>query len=908
MRPLRLTISGFGPYAGETTLDLDRLGAEGLYLICGDTGAGKTSIFDAITYALYGSASGPNRDKPELLRSLYADPATPTRVELLFTCGGREYTVSRNPKYTRAHKKSSGKTAEEKAAATLIRPNGDPVTGEDVTPAIEKIIGLDKDQFSRIAMIAQGEFLKLLLAGTKERKEILRHLFHTERYERLQNRLAEKNAEQDQIYKQLLAENKRHTEALRIPEGEELSPVEDERPAQLGRWIAGDEAALASAEQALAQLRQQDKELHLRLKQAEERDRNKQRLEDLLRQLSEKEKREQQAAEALDTQLALQPKQDDLRRQIADITESLPRYDELADLRREEKALTAGVDTAVRQQSRDQNTLEQLRSQLAEKKKTLQTLADAGVRTEQLKNRLEQLQQRQTALDKLSTHVKERQKQETDLAEKQRLYEQLAETDDAMQRQLQDMESRFLNGQAGLLAVTLREGEPCRVCGSTHHPHPAPLAQDVPDQQALEEHRKDAERTHQKRIDDAAALSSLRGSLDAINRQLNEQAAALLGDCAGTLTGALAAAAEELAHQLSACREELDREQKRTELKTRLEQDIPAQEQDVSHRAEALSALQEDIAQRQMKAALAQQNRKALADSLPCPDRSAAVASLQALKKELQGLEQALTDARSALESERSALDTLRGQIHTLREQCSRYPATDTEAERAALQALQADIVRQEALAEELRSRLQDNRRLKDALAQTAAALREAERRLIWLSSLADSARGKVSGRRMELETYVQQAYFDRVLARANHRLRIMSANQYELVRSDRTSGTNIGLDLDVKDYHNGTRRSVKTLSGGESFLASLALALGLSDEIQSSAGGIQLETMFVDEGFGSLDEETLSLALQALSSLAESGRLVGIISHVGQLKQRIDKQIRVTKDRSGGSRAEIIV
>ena len=274
-------------------------------------------------------------------------------------------------------------------------------------------------------------------------------------------------------------------------------------------------------------------------------------------------------------------------------------------------------------------------------------------------------------------------------------------------------------------------------------------------------------------------------------------------------------------------------------------------------------------------------------------------------------LQKALEQAQKAYQMGKATADTLRGQIQGYQEQLRQAEPIDLELERAKRKTLSVEIARLSEGLTELAARIRCNQTALEHLKEQSGDLEETEKKWTWVRALSNTANGNISGEeKIMLETYVQMTYFDRIIARANTRFMVMSGGQYELKRriEAENNRSQSGLELDVIDHYNGTERSVNSLSGGETFKASLSLALGLSDEIQSSAGGIRLDTMFVDEGFGSLDEESLQQAMRALSSLTEGNRLVGIISHVAELKEKIDKQIFVTKDRSGGSRAEIRV
>ena len=296
---------------------------------------------------------------------------------------------------------------------------------------------------------------------------------------------------------------------------------------------------------------------------------------------------------------------------------------------------------------------------------------------------------------------------------------------------------------------------------------------------------------------------------------------------------------------------------------------------------------------------------------LPFSDRVLAEREMQTREAARAALQKALEQAQKAYQMGKATADTLRGQIQGYQEQLRQAEPIDLELERAKRKTLSVEIARLSEGLAELAARIRCNQTALEHLKEQSGDLEETEKKWTWVRALSNTANGNISGEeKIMLETYVQMTYFDRIIARANTRFMVMSGGQYELKRriEAENNRSQSGLELDVIDHYNGTERSVNSLSGGETFKASLSLALGLSDEIQSSAGGIRLDTMFVDEGFGSLDEESLQQAMRALSSLTEGNRLVGIISHVAELKEKIDKQIFVTKDRSGGSRAEIRV
>lgn len=477
---------------------------------------------------------------------------------------------------------------------------------------------------------------------------------------------------------------------------------------------------------------------------------------------------------------------------------------------------------------------------------------------------------------------------------------------EAVRDRAQRQERLFLDAQAGLLAQSLQEGVPCPVCGAPHHPVPAPLPEAAPTQAALQALQKEAAAA--ERLAGEASLAAGRAAerLEQLQAQYARRA------------GVLLQVGETLECALTQTRTQWEeRERRRMELEAqaaehkRLEETLPQQERMWEQCRNAQQALEQEVLRLHLAAQQLERDRSALAQTLEFDSQAEAQQYTEGLRQKKERFARREEETRQAWEACRRELEEHETRARTLETQLRETPAPERkalEAEQAALQARQREL-REER--EHTAACLLADRSVRDALAGQTGALAKAEREWSWVKALSDTANGTLSGKeKIMLETYVQSACFDRVLRRSNLRLMVMSGGQYELKRRRTADNqrSQSGLELDVIDHYNGSERSVKTLSGGESFKAALALALGLSDEIQSSAGGIQLDAMFVDEGFGSLDEESLQQALRALGDLSAGNRLVGVISHVAELKERIERQVIVKKDGSGGSRVEIVV
>ena len=939
MRPNKLKISAFGPYGDVVELDMDKLGGSGLYLITGDTGAGKTTIFDAITYALYGEASGKYRE-PSMLRSQYARPETPTEVELVFTYDGRQYTIRRNPEYQRPAKKGGGMTVQ-KADAELIYPDGRVVTRtRDVNSAVRDILGIDRGQFAQIAMIAQGDFLRLLLAETKERQAIFREIFQTGLYQTLQDRLRDESSALSREYEAKKRSIEQYIAGAQC--GEKDRALLEE--AQAGRLPLGEVMALLekiaaqdrAAEQLLAErtadIHRALDEVNANLARAAEYQKMETALAEAEKRRAAADKKLAAQTKVLEEQQARQEQREGLDREIAGLEAAFADYDAL-DQRCEQLA------ALEKQHQKDSGDLESSRLRLQKAQSCIQqwtsqreALEGAGEERERLRRERDGLQGRLDSLDALHRQLQEYRRDCRQLQSAQDAYRDAAAQAARLRDDYERKNRLFLSEQAGILAETLRPGMPCPVCGAVEHPQPARKAEQAPSEAALRQAQEVFEKSRLAEQNASVKAGQIKGNADARRENLEQQAQKLLEAVKGaqspllTQTGQVleealhdlgnaASGLQRLQKQHAAAIEEFDRQIKaeeerikqRAELdallpkakkeQEKIENSIAQLDKAVNTAAGQMDSLQAEIESYQVK--------------LDFPGRSEAESYRDGLVQKQAAMRRALESARSAHAGAERELAALAGQTAQLQSQLAAAPPIDRQGE----------LDRRAALTEE-RSRIagkQKTYQIRIAANETAlenirAATDESaalEERLTWMTALHNTASGKISGKKVMLETYIQTSCFDRIIARANVRFLVMSNAQFELVRRRKADNNQSqgGLELDVIDHHNGTVRSVKTLSGGESFLASLSLALGLSDEIQSAAAkGVRLDTMFVDEGFGSLDEESLRQAVKALAGLSEGNRLVGVISHVGGLKERIDKQIVITKGAGGQRRVAMTV
>ena len=946
LRPLKLTMSAFGPYAGSTEVDFTRLGERGLYLITGDTGAGKTTIFDAITFALYGEASGEIRES-SMLRSKYADAKTPTFVELIFALGGKEYRVRRNPEYERPKARGEGFTLQ-KSDAELVLPDGKVIARQrEVNQQIVEILDIDRSQFTRIAMIAQGDFRKLLFASTEERKKIFQKLFHTHLYQSLQDELKRASGQLRKQFEGASASLDQYAEGiLCAPDDPLQDQVQKAREHQitvakiaelLKQLIDSDRMSESGLEQQEKDLSEKISSSDKTLTVAAEQKKQKVSLASAKAQQQHEIDRASVCQEALKKAKLQQPKIEELTQKAADLKAQIPEYERLDELISEVKEVSRKRSEYQRDLKYKSEKLESLQSTLHAQKQELGSLQDAGEQEAKLTAQRDKMQQRAEGLDGLQMEFAHLQQIDKKLSRAQQEYRAIQEAAEKSQASYDHMRKAYLDEQAGILAQDLTDGQACPVCGATHHPHPANISTEAPTKEQLEQAEELADQSAKKASDASRKAGELRGRLEGKKQLVMKTASELLGDgcydsmdtglavgndseeiagsgiCAASdfsnIQEMLEARQQEMKAALEALQEELKETAKRRKRRDELGLQIPETEAKIGQTEAALQELKAVEASLTARQEAAEKQRDVLQEKLAYPDKSEAEAAIRNLVKEQKALADDIAGAEEACHESEKTLAALEATIAEAQRQLAEHDDVDFESEEKRRKSLADEMQVISSRRQEIHARVAANQTTLEKIQERQAQLEEVETRWRWVKALADTAGGTLAGKeKIMLETYVQMAYFDRIIARANVRFLVMSGGQYELKRRREAENnrSQSGLELDVVDHYNGSQRSVKTLSGGESFKASLSLALGLSDEIQASAGGIRLDTMFVDEGFGSLDEESLQQAMESLAGLADGNRLVGIISHVPELKQRIEKQILVRKNRSGGSFVEV--
>ena len=926
MKPLKLTMSAFGSYAGKNVIDFTGQ-QQGIFLITGDTGAGKTTIFDAITYALYNQTSGGERNG-NMMRSQYAQPETETYVELEFLYRGQTYRVRRNPDYKITKTLKNGKIREQKVphSVELTLPDGTvfPEKKNATDAKIIEILGLTADQFSQIVMIAQGDFLKLLYTKSDERKMIFSKLFRTDIYWKIQENLRRKSMEMDErIQENDRAFEQEKSRIIPLPESEEL-PLDElvERLRErLKDALKEQNLRRANVEElnkkitkyeeinklfvSLEKIRQTGKELEARQAESKER---RQQIENArkadkvlvaeqqnLRQQQEVEQSAQAIAKMTETLANDQEMFESLKTQLQEVEAIKKR--EAADLQKKMLALEQSFPS-----------YEALQNARSEEQQAKKVWEDLGKTSE------ESFHKKEAGIAAL----KEQQKRQEQVVEQtKKNWEQTSLSASESAKHYEHMYEAFLKEQAGILAENLSAGCPCPVCGSTVHPDPAKLSDHAVTELEVEQAKKTRAAAEEKRDLAYAAFEAEKTEKQKLAQAVEKEEADFV--LAQTIAKQQRKEAEQnyvslqkIAEQireklvypsLAEAKKQYAAMQKALEA---AEQEIERKRQKVSELAEAMNTLKGQK--------LAEEENQKTAKKLAVKTEKEYAKLLEKsgfVSEETYHLAILPERSRSKLEREEKEYESqcLRQQSEQklLEKQVSGKTYTDTTELNEQLKAEKQALKEAEKTYMELHTAYENDRSVLQNCAVYLEKGKKLESEDQVIKSLSKTANGRLSGSaKIDFETYIQRQYFKQIIHEANKRLLTMSNHQFILkLKEEANTGrkTNEGLDLSVYSLVTDSERDVKTLSGGESFLAALAMALGLSDIVERSAGAIHPDMMFIDEGFGSLDAQSRQQAIEVLAELAGDSRMVGIISHVTELKEQIDRKLVVSRT-DKGSRA----
>lgn len=873
MKPVELRISGWGPYKELQTIDFTRMEERGLFLITGATGAGKTTIFDAIMYALYGCMSGEVREKGSV-RSDFAKPDTPTFVELSMTHKGESYHIYRNPEYLRPRKRKGADGKEltkEKEKAILTLPDGSSVEGSsEVTRKIEELLCLDYRQFKQISMIAQGEFTKLLTASSQEKTKIFRQIFDTGLYERIAQLLKERS---NAIYKEV--SGYRH----KMDEDVELYHPLEESAEVFATLVQGEaydyEAVLAFLKEEKKRIGKEEKEVLAQYQKLEER------------------------TLVLNGKLVEAQKAAELQKSLERETERKQLLDHRKEEMQQKEILLWKADRAgeIRQQ---ELLCEESAKQIDKIKQQIRHLQEeTGLREQQILS-LQKLPEYQADFEaacelkeKLSEQERESEhniklcKQlEAQLKQLQEVYLKLEQEELFARQTYEETEHRYRHNLAGILSSELEENRPCPVCGSLHHPAPAAVTEEHLTREKVDQAKKTWLQKQEKTMHQHGETMAARGKAE----QAKEKGGEIL-----KAIGQMQEQMDQLPGEIKVLLSKYTRKSFEGELNRLLQLRVERAE-----KQEQIGNLQDELQKGQELFREREEERDILLTKYGFASREEYQGSLLS-KEQIEAGKRELQDYEKNCRANEELLQHLKEQVQEL-----------VLADPVKLKEELKEALEEKRAVQQMLSKKQESWNLTErtyiSLKTKLAGLKETMERYTLVKGLDDLANGN-NKKRLVFEQYVLISCFEEILYAANLRLQTMSAGRYELrrVRGIVDARSKDNLEMEVLDYYTGKYRSVKTLSGGESFKVSLSLALGMSDVIQAQSGGIRVETMFIDEGFGTLDGESLDQACLVLQGLTESNRLIGLISHVPELSEKIPDQIRIHKTNTG-SYAEVVI
>ena len=1026
MKPISLTIEAFGPYRDSVTLDFSALQDHSMFLISGPTGAGKTSILDAMVYALYGEPSGEVR-KTDAIRSDFAEPERMTRVDFSFAIGEAQYRVERLPKQLVAKKRGTGMREQNASATVYEMKDGEwkviATSAAAIRDTIQRIIGFRKDQFLQVVLLPQGEFRKLLVASTSEREELLHTLFRTELYRRLQDALKSaydeaKSGIEENITKQsALLQSIPHDEEIPVLTIEHVRELLKDREPHRDTLVVERDKAVDVVDQfntlrnewaLYNQVQQSLIEATNKLDLVKEREKERSSLNEkvqfltgltpsyeLYKQLGDKQavlktlkttlsdakksveaatQHESKCTEVYETLESQAETMQAKRTTLAQLQQQAEQFNELVVLNKELSALNSQLETQDREKSEaklqvQHKLVADLEAALVEARKQFQANSKALESISHIQEQLSQLQ-------RYSELLAEKQKAQNDIDAKEGSLAILDESVKNSTVQLERLEHLMAEGRAFELVHLVVDNEPCPVCGSTEHPQLASKPELYPTKEEVEEARAVRDGALQKRASEIGQKETLSIRLHELDEQVKDQVSKLKSSIDNFSENAFDSIQQGLAsqmEQLTALRRDTEQ---LTKIITKNEHDLVEAKGTLSKLEIGHNELLKNLHDLEVQISSLQAKIDGVSKTLPTTDLDAWHEQIESLETEINTYDEQLKVCKSSLDAAKEqlnakrgrleilftqvqeetknldgfyqeyvkslqsisvseddfidalgdykALDTFRTELHALDEAFSTAQAVYDAALKHAQSVIKpSDTVSDEVYntAVEKRDNLvgslaawdKETKHIETTLAsleELEKAMGEAREEITFLSRLNDLANGGEQGfKNVTFERYVLGAILDEVVYAANLRLQKMSRSRYSLERSDYTGGGRgkQGLDLAVMDAFTGQSRPANTLSGGETFLASMALALGLADVIQSYAGGIHMDTMFIDEGFGTLDPDTLELAMETLVQLQSSGRLIGMISHVPELKTRIPAHLEVTRG-DDGSTAKFVI
>lgn len=915
MKPCKLIMNAFGSYADETVIDFELFGDNGLYLITGDTGAGKTTVFDAISYALYGGASGSYRNNSRLLRSDFADEDNKTFVELNFLNNGEKYTIRRECGYKKQTKSGNYTDVSEQAFLTL--PQGTVISGKNaVDEEIKNILGIEKNQFSQIVMIAQGEFQKLLTAQTVERMAIFRKIFNTHFYVNFQEKLKQKSknayVELQEVKKSIFQYindivinddfPELQTEINSILQNENLY-ISENFLDLLKESIKKDETLNKHLKKNSDNLNKQKETTIKELQQAITVEKTSIELEELNKKLLTLNNDIEKNNKLFEEEKGKENERTELFTLINAIKDDFGKYEKLTQYEKDFSSEKTSYDNENNKLLSMKEIYNKKCCEYNNNKAELEKLIDVDLLIERNKTQIETTKSNIETATKLTekyddflTSKKKYDRETCELKKLQKEYEQKQTNADVIFK-------KYTANIAGILAKDLKENEQCPVCGSKHHPSPATGNDENITKEDYEKAKNELTSVQDRNIKQAQKVSSLKAELNLTEKQLTDELFAkfqLKDISKAEIT--LSSYIKELSIFLKNLSEEERSLNKKSTRKKELDKAIKEFDTDKKKNEELISSKEKEIMDINIKINEIKANINSIKQILKYSSEKEARNAFEENTKKLSEMNKKLAELEKEQNNLNNKLVEINTKINEKKESLKDIEFYSKEALEEQKSKLENDIKNIEEEKNTVYFRHETNNKLYSDISKQYEKLNKISERAGILDNLSRTANGELKGKlRISFENYVLSSYFNMILIAANKRLKDMTSGQYELKRSDKKSGTaQTGLDLDVFDSYTGKERNITTLSGGESFKAALALALGLSDTVQRQSGGIKVDTMFIDEGFGSLDSDSLSQTMKILSELSGNKTLIGIISHVGELREQIDKKIIVTKTQKG--------
>lgn len=890
MKPIKLKMSAFGPYKDVTEIDFTKLGSNGLFLITGDTGAGKTTIFDAIVYALFGCLSGSNR-KVSSIRSNFAKNNVETYVEFEFSHKEKMYTIRRNPQYERAKKNKEGTT--KNVADAYIEYDGKNISGmNSVNEKVEEILGINAKQFKQISMLAQNEFLKILLAESKDRTEIFRKIFDTNIYNTITKILVEKTKEIEKEVDDLkisFITNKnnilwKNETSLDQIKDKDLNQIQIERILE----TLSEEVKVngQDKEKMSSKMRQIEIQTNKKIAELENIQEENHKIEHF-HQLKEKEKELNQKREYYQKEEEIINKNQKILEVI------LP--------------LESNLETIQKNKLENKCILENYFLEKKELEIKLEEMKCNEERIKELKDNYDNFTKNKLELEALNEQKEKVENIKTiELEKEQEIehYNQLKQEYQILKQNYLIEETKFFEEQAGILASKLKENCPCPVCGSLEHPNIAQKSDSLLTKEDLDKLNQQVKIMEEKYHESLNVITKYTSKIEVMIYDLKEIGVFDFKTYEETLLQNIQLKEQDcgiLFYKIRQNYEEITKEQ--------LELESFSYEEFVKEFEEEKMILKEKMVTNETLIKECNKREETLKEELESLTRKY-MEKIQSLGFENQEEYQKEVLTKGQLEEKQLEYENYKTEVIQIKTRIEEVTKTLKVKEKQDVGALQEIVNNLKKQLEEQKEKqikivsiYENNVKILNLLKDNAKKLISKMKQFVSYQELSKLAAGTMSGkRRIEFEQFVQASYFDMIIIEANKRLKKMTDDRFQLFRkqsSDKLS-EKIGLDLEVLDYYNGKKRDVSSLSGGESFKAALALSLGLSDVIQSYSGGVVIDTLFIDEGFGSLDTESREQAINTLHMLTGNNKLIGIISHVTELKTRIDKKIIVEKGIEG--------